>query len=391
MGSFWDSLAGMIPKELLIALALVSMDLGQEAGPLATADVVVELAPPVDFGGGLGWSPKGARVALEMEGRSLVGRFDLGVPGSPSIRVELGRSNEFGEVDTLSLDSDRDGRFGLGETHTTTPTVRRGKTWSSFTASVDLPTRTPEGSEVVIEYPLALWFVHDPGEPDVEPVLRWSRRGWMEGSVEVEGETLAVLLAESVMDGIYDERDRWAVTHELGANRRSEEFRRVDDHNWRGESAWRIVDLHPSGLRVTIRPFDPGITRAEEKENRDRYAADRRAPRAESPVAFSHDYELAAKASLDSDKPLFVDFETTWCGPCKQMDALVYTAQAVVTSAGSVVSVKVDGDERKDLAKRFAVSAYPTLILLAPDGTELRRAVGYQSVAEMVEFLTIEG
>lgn len=377
----------MNPLGLLVAIGLSTFTQAQESVPSSALDVVVELAPPTDSTASLGWSPKGAKVPLRPQGTSLAGEFSLGAPGSAPIRVELRRSGTKGDVDALALDSNRDGVFDDHELLSTTPTVRRGKTWSSFTGTVQVTTRAPDDTEVLLDYPMSLWFVVDPEDPGAEPTLRWSRRGWMEGSVEVEDGVLAVILAESVMDGVYDVRDSWAVTHELGTNRRSEEFRGVDDHSWRLEAAWRIVELHPSGLRVTLRPFDPGITRAEEKAQRDRYAADRRAPRADSPVAFTHDFELAAQLSEDSDKPLFLDFETTWCGPCKQMDALVYTAQSVVTASQSVVAVKIDGDEHKDLTQRFEVSAYPTLILLSPEGDELRRAVGYQSVAEMVAFL----
>ena len=35
------------------------------------------------------------------------------------------------------------------------------------------------------------------------------------------------------------------------------------------------------------------------------------------------------------------------------------------------------------------MKAYPTLILLGPDGKEIRRAVGYRSVAQMVEFFAL--
>jgi protein disulfide-isomerase len=69
------------------------------------------------------------------------------------------------------------------------------------------------------------------------------------------------------------------------------------------------------------------------------------------------------------------------------MDEWVYTADAVVDAAGGLVAVKVDGDERLDLKERFGVTGFPTVILLSPDGTEIRRASGYVSVAEMAEFL----
>lgn len=46
-----------------------------------------------------------------------------------------------------------------------------------------------------------------------------------------------------------------------------------------------------------------------------------------------------------------------------------------------------EGDDEKELNDQFDVKAYPTLILLDHDGTVLRKAVGYQSVKKLLEFL----
>ncbi|MDA1223402.1 MAG: thioredoxin family protein, partial [Planctomycetota bacterium] len=120
-----------------------------------------------------------------------------------------------------------------------------------------------------------------------------------------------------------------------------------------------------------------------------RFAADRTAPRADKPLAFRHDVDQALADAKATGKRVFLDFETTWCGPCKQMDLMVYTARAVVTAAATadLICVKVDGDERRDLVKRFGVEAYPTLLVLSPEGEVLRREVGYRSVADTARLL----
>ena len=79
---------------------------------------------------------------------------------------------------------------------------------------------------------------------------------------------------------------------------------------------------------------------------------------------------------------------TSWCGPCKQMDEWVYTADSVVDAASSLISAKVDGDDFPDIAKRFDVSGYPTMIRLEPNGEITGRLVGYQNVETMTTFLS---
>ena len=69
------------------------------------------------------------------------------------------------------------------------------------------------------------------------------------------------------------------------------------------------------------------------------------------------------------------------------MTQMVFTAKDVVDASEDVVCVMVDGDERADLVKRYEVKAYPTGVMIAADGSESARFVGYQRVTEMAAFL----
>lgn len=348
-------------------------------------DITSKLAPvsPSAEAGTLGWSPKGATVELSSEGSNLVGSFPLGSKATPNVKVSLSKSDGAEHFDRLSVDLNRDGKFGEGETVDTKPTLRNGNWWSSFTTpDVQIPL-TKDG---IRSYPISFWFVFDPSAPEAKPTLRWSRRGWHEGTVSIEGKPAYVLVTEMVMDGVFDQRDSWFLARDrtklLGAM-----SRQLQDHAWLDSKAYRLTHLDPDGLNITFEQVDPGITEADELAKRDLYADDKAAARAPKPLQFLHSFEDASKESAKNKKPMLIDFETTWCGPCKQMDELVYTAQSVVTAGEKLVRVKVDGDLRKDLTKKFNVGAYPTMIVLDAKGKELRRVVGYQSVVAMTEFL----
>ena len=69
------------------------------------------------------------------------------------------------------------------------------------------------------------------------------------------------------------------------------------------------------------------------------------------------------------------------------MTQLVFTAKDVVDASSGVMCVMVDGDERKDLVERYEVKAYPTGVMIAADGTESARFVGYQKVDRYGGFL----
>jgi thiol-disulfide isomerase/thioredoxin len=272
----------------------------------------------------------------------------------------------------------------------TRPEEIRGRMWSSFETVLDVPVVDPEsGAEVVNPYPLSFWFVDGPNQDEEEPVIRFSRRGWMEGFATIDGVEAVVLLMESLMDGVFTREDSWALAStDSAAHVYSHEYARpVERHAWLLGQAYAISYIHPSGRRLVLTPFDPGMTRAEEAAVDDHLAEDRRAARSGRSVAFLQDFGEAEAQARAEGKPLFVDFETEWCGPCHVMDEWVFTADAVIDASTAYVSVKVDGDEQPDLAERFSVEGYPTMLVINPAGVVLRRAAGYLSVAEMTEFL----
>lgn len=89
--------------------------------------------------------------------------------------------------------------------------------------------------------------------------------------------------------------------------------------------------------------------------------------------------ESALAAARSEKKIVMVDFFTTWCVPCKQLDATTWKdAKVLKWASEKVVAVKLDAEKERDLAKRFRIGAYPTILLLKPDGSEIDRIVGFK-------------
>ena len=83
----------------------------------------------------------------------------------------------------------------------------------------------------------------------------------------------------------------------------------------------------------------------------------------------SADFEAVV---LQSDKPVLVDFNATWCGPCRMLKP---TLDAVAAERPDVKVVGVDVDENMDLAQDYGVFSIPCLVLFK-DGAEADRSVG---------------
>ena len=87
----------------------------------------------------------------------------------------------------------------------------------------------------------------------------------------------------------------------------------------------------------------------------------------------------ALQMAKASNKLLFVDCYTSWCGPCKMMATKVFTQKKVGDYFNKeFICIKVDMEkgEGPDLHKRFTVRAYPTFLFIDGDGNEVNRIVG---------------
>lgn len=90
-------------------------------------------------------------------------------------------------------------------------------------------------------------------------------------------------------------------------------------------------------------------------------------------------FEEALKKAAAENKIVFMDCFTTWCGPCKWLDANTFTKKEVGDYFNkNFVNLQMDMEkgEGKDLLKKYGIKAFPTLLLLKPDGTEMGRVMG---------------
>jgi thioredoxin-related protein len=95
--------------------------------------------------------------------------------------------------------------------------------------------------------------------------------------------------------------------------------------------------------------------------------------------------DAVAKASKEK-KFIFIDFFTTWCGPCKMMDQGTFPdANVQKWLTEKAVAVKYDAEREIALADKFRIESYPTLLFLKPDGSEFDRIGGYVTPDEFMK------
>jgi len=84
----------------------------------------------------------------------------------------------------------------------------------------------------------------------------------------------------------------------------------------------------------------------------------------------------------ESPMPVLVDFYADWCAPCKMLAPIL--GELALDYEGRFKICKVNVDEERELAERFAVSSIPTLIFFK-NGEKAGSMMGLQSRAALEE------
>ena len=102
-------------------------------------------------------------------------------------------------------------------------------------------------------------------------------------------------------------------------------------------------------------------------------------------------FEQALAKAQATQSMLFIDCYTSWCGPCQHMAKNVFPLEKVGDFMNQFVCVKYDMEkgEGPELAKKFDVAAYPTFIILNPDGTLRHKLVGSADPDEFIECVKV--
>ncbi|MBR4255364.1 MAG: thioredoxin [Lentisphaeria bacterium] len=79
--------------------------------------------------------------------------------------------------------------------------------------------------------------------------------------------------------------------------------------------------------------------------------------------------------SIIGAKPALIDFNATWCGPCRKIAPII---EEIANENPDLFVGSVDVDLQPNLAARFGVRSIPTVVLLK-NGEVVKQFIGAQT------------
>ena len=101
------------------------------------------------------------------------------------------------------------------------------------------------------------------------------------------------------------------------------------------------------------------------------------------------DWSKALEQAKTEKKLIFLDIYATWCGPCKMLKRNTFSDEAAAKFFNeNFINVSVDGEKGvgPELAEKFAIQGYPSLIVTDASGNIVLQTAGYVDASYLISF-----
>ena len=109
----------------------------------------------------------------------------------------------------------------------------------------------------------------------------------------------------------------------------------------------------------------------------------------ETGIAFHKgSWDEALQLAKKEGKPIFLDISASWCGPCKMLKARTFPNPEVGKFYNAnFINVAVDGEkgEGVELARKYKIQGYPSLIYIDKNGQLIALTAGYRNPAQFID------
>lgn len=101
-----------------------------------------------------------------------------------------------------------------------------------------------------------------------------------------------------------------------------------------------------------------------------------------------YSYEEGAALGISESKKVFISFYADWCKFCKTMEQQTFQDAGIISYLNShFISVKVDVEREKSIAKKYSINPLPDTWFLSENGDVIGNKPGYLSAEDLMPIL----
>lgn len=101
-----------------------------------------------------------------------------------------------------------------------------------------------------------------------------------------------------------------------------------------------------------------------------------------------YSYEEGTALGLSEGKKVFINFHADWCKFCETMDRQTFQNAGIVSYLNAYfISIKVDVEREKSVARKYSISPLPDCWFLSEKGDIIGNRPGYLSAEDLMPIL----
>jgi len=101
---------------------------------------------------------------------------------------------------------------------------------------------------------------------------------------------------------------------------------------------------------------------------------------------FAGTLSQALEVAQTQNKPVFIKGYTDWCGYCKLLDRKTLADEGVASYLNAHfinLRVNMERADGPEIANKYRIKGFPTMLVLSPTGKELDRYTGFRDAATL--------